>query len=62
MKIEITISPKGDSTVETKGFSGNQCREASKSVEEALGTQAAERMTAEFYQTEQTKQNNQQPA
>ena len=62
MKIEITISPKGDSTVETKGFSGNQCREVSKFIEEALGTQAAERMTTEFYQAEQTKQNNQQPA
>ena len=62
MKIEITVSPKGDSTVETKGFVGSECCQASKFVEEALGNQAAERMKAEFYQAKQTKQNNQQPA
>ena len=35
--IEITVSPKGDTKVETKGFSGTECRQASRFIEEALG-------------------------
>ena len=34
--IEITVDEDGRVTVETKGFSGGQCREASRFVEEAL--------------------------
>ena len=48
--IEITVSPKGETTVETKGFTGNSCREASRFVEEALGRPTSERLTAAFYQ------------
>jgi hypothetical protein len=35
--IEITVDPKGQSQVETKGFTGGECREASRFVEQALG-------------------------
>ena len=35
--IEIIVSPKGETTVTTRGFSGSSCREASKFVEQALG-------------------------
>ena len=48
--IEIIVSPKGETTVTTKGFAGGQCREASKFVEQALGQRIGERMTGEFYQ------------
>jgi hypothetical protein len=54
--IEITVSPKGETRVETRGFSGGECREASRFVEQALGQRTAETMTAEFYQTQQTEQ------
>jgi hypothetical protein len=47
--IEITVDPRGQSKVETKGFAGGECREASKFVEQALGTRSAETLTAEFY-------------
>ena len=47
--IEITISPTGDTKVETKGFTGVSCREASKALEEALGLKSTEQMTSEFY-------------
>ena len=50
MKIEIIVSPKGEATVTTKGFAGSSCREASKFVEQALGQQTSERLTAEFHQ------------
>ena len=48
--IEITASPKGETTVQTKGFIGSSCQEASKLIEQALGTKTAEQMTPEFYQ------------
>lgn len=48
--IEITVGPKGETTVQTKGFSGPECRDASRFVEQALGQRTAEQMTAEFYQ------------
>jgi hypothetical protein len=48
--IKITVSPTGQTTVETRGFTGGECREASRFVEQALGTRSAETLTAEFYQ------------
>ena len=53
--IEITVDAKGNSTVETKGFAGSQCVEASKFVEQALGKETASRTTAEFYQSTTTQ-------
>ena len=47
--IEIIVSPKGETTVQTKGFTGGDCREASKFVEQALGQQTSERLTGEFH-------------
>jgi Protein of unknown function (DUF2997) len=50
--IEITVDPAGKATVETKGFAGPGCREASRFVEQALGRRSAERTTAEFHQAQ----------
>jgi len=47
--IEIIVSPKGETTVTTKGFLGASCREASKFVEQALGQRTEERLTNEFH-------------
>ena len=55
--IEITVSPKGEATVQTRGFTGPECREASRFIEQALGTPANERLTAEFYQGQQVGQS-----
>ena len=55
--IEITVSPTGETKVETKGFAGSECREASRFIEQALGQQTSEKLTPEFYQqTEQREQ------
>ena len=51
--IEITISPTGETKVETKGFSGPECRDASRFVETALGQRTAEQLKGEFYQDQQ---------
>ena len=48
--IEIVISPNGQTQVETKGFTGAECRDASKFIEQALGKQTSEQLTAEFHQ------------
>ncbi len=58
--IELTISPKGETTLQTKGFSGGACQEASRFLEVALGEVAAEKMTAEFYAAEPLRQQIQQ--
>ena len=50
--IEIIVSPKGETTVTTKGFTGSSCQAASKFIEQALGQRTGERPTAEFHQTD----------
>ena len=59
-KIEIIVSPEGKTTVETKGFAGPSCRDASRFIEQALGQRTGEGLTPEFYQTESIQQTNQQ--
>jgi hypothetical protein len=55
--IEITVDSKGQTRVETKGFSGPACREASRFVEQALGKTTTERLTAEFHQGQEARQD-----
>jgi len=50
--IEVVITPQGETRLETKGFTGSSCRQASQFLEQALGTTASEKLTAEFYQQE----------
>ena len=49
--IEVTIAPDGSSRVETNGFSGSDCRQASEFLEKALGSRQSERLKPDFYQT-----------
>ena len=59
--IEITVNPDGSTTVQTKGFTGAGCKEASRFLEEALGEVEHERRTAEYCQVSQDRQvRNQQ--
>jgi hypothetical protein len=60
--IEVLISPQGETTVQTKGFAGNRCREASRFIEQALGTRASEQLTAEFYQPASQPQSQEHQA
>ena len=54
--IEITVDPRGQARVQTRGFAGSECRQASRFVEQALGTRSAETLTAEFHQGQQADQ------
>ena len=54
--IELIVSPTGETRLETKGFVGSACREASKLIEEALGQRREEQLTAEFHASQSTGQ------
>ena len=48
--IEIIIDTKGNTTIETKGYTGATCRDASKFLEEALGQRSRETLTSAFHE------------
>ncbi len=52
--IEIVVHPNGQTQIETKGFAGSECRQASEFLEKALGQKTKEVLTSEFY-TQQTE-------
>jgi hypothetical protein len=59
-RIEIIVDPQGNTRLETRGFAGAACREASKFLEEALGSRTGETLTAEFHKTDSIGQHRQQ--
>ena len=59
--IEVIVTPAGDVKVETKGFPGAECRDASAFLEKALGTRQSEKLTAEFH-SQSARQTNQEKA
>ncbi len=48
--IEIIIAPDGQSRIETQGFTGSDCRTASRFLEQALGKAISEQLKPEFHQ------------
>lgn len=54
--IEVLISPKGETTLQTKGYTGAECLQASRFLEQALGSPTCDRTTAEFHQAVVTQQ------
>ena len=54
--IEVTVSPKGEITLQTKGYAGSDCLRASRFLEQALGVTIQEQKTAEFHQSAATEQ------
>lgn len=55
--IEIIVSPKGETKLETKGFAGSGCQSASAAFEAALGAKTSEQMTSEYYTEAEQTQN-----
>ena len=54
--IEVVVSPTGETSITTKGFSGPACREASRFLESALGTRLSEQLTGEYHVAETSPQ------
>ena len=55
--IEVIVDSKGETTVQTHGFTGSSCRQASLFLEQALGERGGELLTAEFHQQQSTAQS-----
>jgi hypothetical protein len=54
--IEIIVAPDGTATIQTRGFAGSSCRDATRLLEAALGEVTGERLTAEFHQSKAYQQ------
>ena len=56
--IEIIVDRQGQTRLESRGFQGSACKDATRMLEKALGTVASDQPTAEFYAplTQQTQQ------
>ena len=61
-RIEITVTPEGETRVETRGFVGPACEAASKPYETALGVATAGRRTPEYRATAPVAQAAEQRA
>ncbi len=60
MRVEVIVTSDGKTTVQTKGFTGASCLDAGQFLEQALGRAIADRRTADFYQTADVQQQQQQ--
>ena len=49
-KIEVIVSPSGESRIEAFGFQGNSCQTATKALEKALGAKSSGTMKPAFYE------------
>jgi beta-lactam-binding protein with PASTA domain len=58
--IVVIVSPKGETTIQTKGYVGSECQQASKWLEQALGVITSDQKTSEFYQSNEAQQQIQQ--
>ena len=52
--IKVKIGSTGKVVIETEGFHGASCQEATRAIEAALGGAKAETLKAEYYQQEVT--------
>jgi hypothetical protein len=45
----LIVLPTGETVIETQGFAGAACQEASRFLELALGAKTGERLTADYF-------------
>ena len=55
--IQLIIAPNGQVRLETKGYSGSACVEASRFLEASLGKQLSETKTAGYHEVTDHCQN-----
>ena len=48
--IEIIVATDGSTRIETKGFQGAECQQASRLLEAALGRRTGETLTSEYHE------------
>lgn len=50
-RIQVVVSPTGATTIKATGFTGAECKDATKSLVAALGTPKSDSLSAEYYQS-----------
>ena len=51
-RIDLIVSPQGECRLETTGFTGGSCKEASRFLEHALGAVSSEQLTSEYFESQ----------
>lgn len=54
--IEVIVNTDGSTVVQTHGFAGASCRDASQFLERALGQKTSEQRTPEFFASQSEPQ------
>ena len=60
-QIKVRFLADGSSRVETVGFTGESCKQASEWIEKALASQTSDTNTAEMFQQPEVHQHLQEP-
>ena len=56
-QVIIDITPEGETTVDAQGFQGAQCKDATRAIENALGTTARDAKKPEYSHAKTTTSN-----
>ncbi len=59
-RIDVWISPEGAITLDAVGYTGSTCEEATRFLEESLGTVGRKQRTRDYYRKNTNHQSNQQ--
>jgi hypothetical protein len=54
--IEVFVLPDGKTKVQTKGFAGSDCKQASRFLEAGLGQVQSDRLTDEYFRVQPAQQ------
>jgi hypothetical protein len=57
-RIDIWISPEGAITLDAVGYTGSSCEEATRFLEESLGTVGRKQRTRDYYRRQKNQQQN----
>ena len=57
-RIDVWISPEGAITLDAVGYTGNTCEEATRFLEESLGTVGRKQRTRDYYRRQKNQQQN----
>jgi hypothetical protein len=56
-RIDVWISPEGAITLDAVGYTGSTCEEATRFLEESLGTVGRKQRTRDYYRRQQNRQS-----
>jgi hypothetical protein len=57
-RIDVWISPEGAITLDAVGYTGSTCEEATRFLEESLGTVGRMQRTRDYYRRQKNQQQN----